>query len=151
MTADPTSVQPPTEKMPATRQRSMRETILMCVFLGLLAPAVSILGAEPFEVRGRNSIWEIVGGGVAVALYLAICQFAVAPKGSRGLGTKRVTLIAMGAPLILAVVAVAFLESPRTALVQGLPVMIAAGCGLLAGAVLAGRVKRPAEGAPNQG
>jgi len=112
--------------------------------LGLLAPAMFIIGAEPFEVRGRTSIKEIVAGSLAVALYLAFCQFCVAPKGSRGLGAKWPTLVAMTAPLIVMFVFMALREKPHTVLEQGLPMLISGCCGIFAGAVLAGRVTPPA-------
>ncbi len=150
MKSSSAGVQSQTEKTTGGGRRPMRETILLSFFLGLLAPAAFILGAEPFAVRGRNSIKEIVGGCVAVALYLAICQFWVAPKGSRGLGTKWATLVAMSAPLVIVVIVIALGENPHAALVQGLPMLISACCGALAGALLAGRIKRPAHATPTQ-
>jgi hypothetical protein len=116
--------------------------VLLSIFLGLLSPFVFILGASPFEVVGQNSIKEIVAGSLAVVLYLAICQFLVAPRGSRRLGAKWPTLAAMTAPLLVAVVLVASVEKPQVVLVQGLPML--SGCfGIFAGALLAGRVTLP--------
>ena len=124
---------------------------MLPLFLGLLAPAAFILGAEPFAVRGRTSIKEIVGGCVAVALYLAICQFLVARKRNRGLGAIWPTLVAMIAPLMVMVVVIALVEKSHTVLVQGLPMLISGCFGSLAGAVLAGRIKRQADANPTQG
>lgn len=117
--------------------------VLLSIFLGLFSPFVFIMGASPFEVVGQNSIKEIVAGSLAVALYLAICQFFVAPRGSRRLGAKWPTLVAMTAPLSVAVVLIALVEKHHVLLVQGLPVI--SGClGIVAGAVAAGRVTLPA-------
>jgi len=55
----------------------MRRSLLFLLFvgLGLLAPFVFILGAEPFAVPGQNPMMERIGGSLAVALYCAVCQF----------------------------------------------------------------------------
>src|ERR1039458_4685254 len=52
--------------------------IVISVVLGLLSPFVFIMGAAPFEVHGSNSVKEVLAGCIAVALYLAVCQFLVA-------------------------------------------------------------------------
>jgi hypothetical protein len=57
--------------------------IVLSVVLGLLSPLVFIIGAEPFEVRGMNSVQEVLAGCIAVALYLAVCQF-MATRNSGG-------------------------------------------------------------------
>ena len=42
--------------------------ILLSVVLGFFSLFVFIMGAEPFEVRGKTSIQEVLGGCIAVAL-----------------------------------------------------------------------------------
>ena len=74
--------------------------LLLSIVLGLFAPVVAFMGAEVVEVPGQNPIRERVVGGLAVALYLAICQFLVTPRGSRKLGANWPTMVALGAPLL---------------------------------------------------
>jgi hypothetical protein len=102
------------------------------------------MGASPFEVVGQNSIKEVVAGSLAVALYLAFCQFLVVARGSRRLGAKWPTLVAMAAPLLAAVVLIALVEKPDVLLVQGLPILISGCLGILVGAEAAGRLTLPA-------
>jgi hypothetical protein len=112
---------------------------LLSFVFALFVPLVWFLGAEAFEGRGRNS--EILAASLAGALYLAICQFLVARKGSRKLGAKWPTLMGMTTTLLVFVVLIMLMKSderPGTVLV-GL-----SGCfGILAGAALAGRVALP--------
>jgi hypothetical protein len=107
--------------------------ILFAAVLGLLAPFVFIIAAEPFEVIGKTSVKEVVAGSLAVALYLAICQFCVARKGSRGLGA----LTAMTVPLFIEL---AFIDR-NAVLTQGVPLLTSGFLGSLVGAVLAARAK----------
>ncbi len=65
----------------------------LSLLIGLLAPIVFFIGAEPFVVHERASIMGMVAGSLAVALYLAFYQFWVAPKGSRGFAAKWPTLV----------------------------------------------------------
>ena len=44
--------------------------VVLSAILGLLSPFVFIIGAEPVEVRGENSVKEIPAGCVALTLYL---------------------------------------------------------------------------------
>jgi hypothetical protein len=112
----------------------------LSALLGLFSPIVFILGAEPFEVRGRTSLKEILAGCVALALYLALCQFLVARSaGSKG-RTRAIwssTFAAMLAPLAVAFLAMVVLEKPGVVLAQGLPMLFAGGTGCLAGALAA--------------
>jgi hypothetical protein len=64
--------------------------------LGLITPFVFILGAAPFEVRGRTSLAEVAAGCVAVILYLAFCQYRVALKAGQGPAVHWNTVIASG-------------------------------------------------------
>jgi hypothetical protein len=114
--------------------------------LGMLSPFVFILGAEPFEVHGRNSILEILAGSVALALYLAACQFLVTRKVNGGLGARLPAAIAMAVPLFGSLVLMMAVEKRATVISQGLP-MLAAGClGILTGAALASRRTRKTNG-----
>ena len=102
--------------------------IVLSVVLGLLSPLVYILGAEPFEVRGENSVQEVLAGGVAVALYLAVCQFLATRNSSGGLRADWPILAAMVAPLL----AVCLIMGSSDV---GVPILLAGSIGCLAGAV----------------
>jgi hypothetical protein len=102
--------------------------IVLSVVLGLLSPLVYILGAEPFEVRGENSVQEVLAGGVAVALYLAVCQFLATRNSSGGLRADWPILAAMVAPLL----AVCLIMGSSDV---GVPMLLAGSIGCLAGAV----------------
>jgi hypothetical protein len=112
----------------------------LSAILGLFSPLVFMLGAEPFEARGGNSLKEVLAGCVALALYLALCQFLVARSvGSNG-RTRAVwssSFAAMIAPLAVAFLAIVVLEEPGVVLAQGLPMLFAGGTGCLAGALAA--------------
>ena len=102
--------------------------IVLSVVLGLLSPLVFIMGAEPFEVRGENSVQEVLAGGVAVALYLAVCQFLATRNSSGGLRADWPILAAMVAPLL----AVCLIMGSSDV---GVPILLAGSIGCLAGAV----------------
>jgi hypothetical protein len=106
--------------------------IVLSVVLGLLSPLVFILGAEPFEVRGKNSIQEVLAGCIAVALYLAVCQFLAVRNSSSGFRDDWPVLAAMVAPA-LAVVLIIFERD--AVLTQGVPMLLAGCIGCLAGSV----------------
>jgi hypothetical protein len=112
----------------------------LSAILGLFSPLVFMLGAEPFEARGGNSLKEVLAGCVALALYLALCQFLVARSvGSNG-RTRAVwssSFAAMLAPLAVAFLAIVVLEKPGVILAQGAPMLFAGGTGCLAGALAA--------------
>ena len=109
--------------------------IVLSVVLGLLSPFVFIMGAEPFEVRGKTSIQEILGGCIAVALYLAVCQFMATRNSSSGLRDDWPILAAMMAPLLAMVLLIAAVEKGDVVLAQGVPMLLAGSIGCLAGAV----------------
>jgi hypothetical protein len=100
--------------------------IVLSVVLGLLSPFVFIMGAEPFEVRGKTSIQEILAGCIAVALYLAVCQFMATRNSSSGLRDDWPILAAMIAPVLVWCL---IMED------SGLPMLLAGSIGGLAGAV----------------
>lgn len=114
--------------------------IVLSAILGLFSPLVFMLGAEPFEVRGTTSSKEVLAGCVAMALYLALCQFLVARNArfeDRTLAVWSSTFAAMIAPVPVAFLAIVVLEKPGVVLVQGFPMLIAGCTGCLAGALAA--------------
>jgi hypothetical protein len=70
--------------------------VFVSLFLGMTALVVSFGAASAFE----NSKGELIAPCVAAALYLAFCQFWVAPRGSSGFWAKVPTLVASVAPLL---------------------------------------------------
>lgn len=78
--------------------RRLLERFALSFALGLLAPFVFIIGAEPFAVGGRTSVGEVAAGCLAGTLYLAGCQFWVARKENRGLVANWPTVIGIGHP-----------------------------------------------------
>jgi len=86
------------------------------------------MGAEPFEVRGENSVQEVLAGGVAVALYLAVCQFMATRNSSSGFRADWPILAAMAAPLL----AVCLIMGSSDV---GVPMLLAGSIGCLAGSV----------------
>ena len=112
----------------------------LSAILGLFSPLVFMLGAEPFEGRGRDSLKEVLAGCVAMALYLALCQFLVA-RSERFAGDTRAvwssSFVAMIAPLAIAFLAIVVLERPGVVLAQGVPMLFAGCTGCFAGALAA--------------
>jgi hypothetical protein len=113
--------------------------IVLSIILGCLSPFVFILGAEPFEVRGKSSFQEILAGCIAIGLYLAVCQFFVARKGEFGLRTKWIILAAMDAPLLAASIVILVLENGSVFFAQAVPMLLAGCAGSFAGAIAAAR------------
>jgi len=107
--------------------------VVVSLFLGMTALLVSFGAASAFE----NSKGELIAPCVAAALYLAFCQFWVAPRGSSGFWAKVPTLVASVAPLLGHQLALrAF----------GIP-WLASGClGSVIGAMIAQRVTAPTQG-----
>jgi len=117
--------------------------ILLSVVAGFCSLFVFILGAEPFEAPG-NSVQEDLAGSIAVALYLAVCQFLVARNSGRGLRANWPTLAAMVAPLLA--ICLIMVDSSRF-------LILLAGCiGSLAGALAAhlGTAPASAHAVPNR-
>ena len=109
----------------------------LSAILGLFSPLVFMLGAAPFEGGGGNSLKEVVAGSVAIALYLALCQFLVARSAHSAGRTRAVwssSFVAMIAP-----VAILFLYNVVSGQGPGVVVpMLLAGCtGCLTGALAA--------------
>jgi hypothetical protein len=106
--------------------------IVLSVVLGLLSPLVFIMGAEPFEGRGGNLVQGVLAGSIAVALYLAVCQFMATRNSSSGLRDDWPVLAAMVAPLLAVVL---FIFERDAVLTQGVPMLLAGCIGCLAGSV----------------
>ena len=109
--------------------------IVLSVVLGVLSPLVFIIGAEPFEVPGKNSVQEVLAGCIAVVLYLAICQFLAARNSGSGLRANWPILAAMVAPLLA--ICLIMVDSSR------FPILLAGCIGSLAGALAAHRGRAP--------
>jgi hypothetical protein len=109
--------------------------IVLSVVLGLLSPLVFIMGAEPFEVPGKNSVQEVLAGSIAVALYLAVCQFMATRNSSSGLRDDGPILAAMIAPLLAIFLLIAAVEKGDVLWAQGVPMLLAGCVGGLAGSV----------------
>ena len=118
----------------------------LSVVLGLLSPLVFILGAEPFEVPGKNSVQEVLAGCIAVALYHAVCQFMATRNSSSGFRDDWPILAAMMAPLLAMFLFMAAVEKGGVVLAQGVPMLLAGSIGGLAGSVAAHRGTAPAGG-----
>ena len=108
---------------------------MLSVVLGLLAPFVFIMGAEPFEARGKTSVQEVLAGCIAGALYLAVCQFMATRNSSSGIRADWPILAAMMAPLLGMVLFIAAVENGDVVLAQGVPMLLAGCIGCLAGSV----------------
>src|ERR1035438_8651460 len=107
--------------------------VVVSLFLGMTALMVSFGAASAFETPGTTSFREISAACVAAALYLAFCQFWVAPRGRSGFWAKLPTLVASVAPLLVGIV-------PWTPRAEGIP-WLASGClGSVIGAMIAQRV-----------
>ena len=112
--------------------------IVLCVVLGVLSPLVFILGAEPFEVPGKNSVQEVLAGSIAVALYLAVGQFMAVRNSSSGFRADWPILAAMAAPLLAVCLIMGSFD-------VGDPMLLAGLIGCLAGSV-AGHMGTPPTG-----
>ena len=116
--------------------------VVVSLFLGMTALLVVFGAGSAFETPGTTSFREISAACVAAALYLAFCQFWVAPRGRSGFWAKMPTLVASVVPLLVGIV-------PGTPRVEGIP-CLASGClGSVIGAMVAQRVTAtPQGGAP---
>ena len=109
--------------------------VLVSLFLGFTALLVSFVAGSAFE----HPKGELIAPCVAAALYLAFCQFWVAPRGSSGFWAKLPTLVASVAPLLVGIV-------PWTPRAVGIP-WLASGClGSVVGAMIAQRVTATPQG-----
>jgi hypothetical protein len=108
-------------------------------FLGFTTLLVSFCAAAAFETRGGTSNGELVAPCVAATLYLAFCQFWVAPRGKGRFWAKLLTVVASVAPLLL------YVNWHRRA--WGIPWVLVSGClGSVIGAMIAQRVTATPQG-----
>ncbi|HEX7617118.1 MAG TPA: hypothetical protein VF480_00210 [Verrucomicrobiae bacterium] len=111
--------------------------VFVSLFLGMTALLVSFGAASAFETPGTTSFREIIAACVAAALYLAFCQFWVAPRSRSGFWAKLPTLVASVAPLLVhQLVLRAF----------GIPWLVAGCLGSVIGAMIAQRVTATSQG-----
>ena len=73
----------------------------VAAFLGFGTPLVAFVSAAAFETPGTTSIREVTAMCIAIALYLAFCQFWVAPRGRGRFWAKLLTVIALIAPALV--------------------------------------------------
>jgi hypothetical protein len=112
--------------------------VVVSLFLGVTALMVSFGAASAFETPGTTSFREISAACVAAVLYLAFCQFWVAPRGRSGFWAKVPTVVASVGPLLVGV--------PLTPRAEGIP-WLASGClGSVIGAMVAQRVTATPQG-----
>jgi hypothetical protein len=118
--------------------------VVVSLLLGMTALPVTFAAGAALETPGMPSFREVSAVCVAAVLYLAFCQFWVAPRGSSGFWAKSPTLVASITPLLLMV---AFAK--EVSLVIGL-LWLASGClGSAIGALIAQRVTAtPQAGTP---
>ena len=114
--------------------------VLLSTVLGLFVGVVFLGVGELLSVPGQNTIRGILGASLAGTVYLAVSQFFVAPRGSRSLGSKWSTMVAMGAPLLAIFLQVNVAEHGRAWLYDALPLFVPGCLGIVAGAAAAGRV-----------
>lgn len=113
--------------------------ILLSIVLGLFATVVAFMAAAMVEVPGQNPIQERVAGSLAVAIYLAICQFLVTPRESRKPGANWPSMVALGAPLLVLSFIAEAKDLWERAFMYG-PIVISGWLGIAAGAIVAARV-----------
>jgi hypothetical protein len=118
---------------------SAMKRILMSFGLGLLSPFLAILGAEPFDVPGKNRLMERVGGGLAVALYCAACQFWLARRNAKAAISSwpsvAAMILAIGTICLLVILA----EGGQSWRYFAVPVLVAGSIGAVSGMVLGRR------------
>ena len=124
-------------KTPKLWSRTLR-MVGISLFLGMTALLVSFVAASAFETPGTTSFREISAACVAAALYLAFCQFWVAPRGRSGFWAKVPTLVASVAPLLVGV--------PLTPRAEGIPWLVSGCLGSVIGAMIAQRVTATSQG-----
>jgi hypothetical protein len=113
--------------------------VAVALVLGFTALLVCFVAAAAFETGGGTSNGELIAPCVAAALYLAFCQFWVAPRGRGRFWAKWLTAVASVAPLLLSV------NWHRRA--WGIPwVLVSGGLGSVIGAMIAQRVTATPQG-----
>jgi hypothetical protein len=83
--------------------------VVVSAFLGFAAPLISFVAASAFETPGTTSTLEASAACIIPALYLAFCQFWVAPRGRGRFWAKLLTVVVLTAPSLLS----RFAPAPR--------------------------------------
>lgn len=113
--------------------------VLLSIALGLSAPFVFLLGAEPFEVRGRTSLKEILAGSVVLLLYSAVCGFWIARK----LAAPALVRWPIPAATVLSMLVISLVimrvEGLSVWLFQGLPILLSGSLGVAMAMLLLNR------------
>jgi hypothetical protein len=108
-------------------------------FLGFTTLLVSFVAAAILETPAGTSNGELIAPCVAAALYLAFCQFWVAPRGRGRFWAKLLTVVASVAPLLL------YVNEHRRA--WGIPWVMVSGClGSAIGSMIAQKVTAAPQG-----
>src|SRR5512136_905788 len=101
--------------------------VAIAALLGFAAPLVSFAAASASETPGTTSTLEASAACVIPALYLAFCQFWVAPRGKGRFWAKLLTVVVLTAPSLVS----------RTAPAQRIPWLASVCLGSVVGALLA--------------
>lgn len=110
-------------------------SVVLGFVFGLPAVFVFVVAGEAFGAPGASSAKELFAGCLGVALYLAYCEFWVAPRASQGVGASAPTVLATVAPLALTL----FLFERRAIADTGIPMVAAGLAGCIIGALAAER------------
>jgi hypothetical protein len=125
-------------KVPPLKSVREQERILFSLGLGISAVFVFFVATEAFEVKGTNSLQEIVAGSLIGGTYLAFCQFWMSPCDRRSFREKLPAMAALNAP-VLALAALAILGNNLSP-VPGLPWLLSGCLGTLGGDLAAMRL-----------
>jgi hypothetical protein len=101
--------------------------VAVAAVLGFATPLISFVAASAFETPGTTSTLEATAACVIPALYLAFCQFWVAPRGRGRFWAKLLIVVVLAAPSL----------ASRTAPAQRLPWLASACLGSVVGAIIA--------------
>ena len=101
--------------------------VAVAAFLGFPALLVAFVAASAFETPGTTSTLEVSAMCIGTALYLAFCQFWVAPRGRGRFWANLLTVVILMAPSLLS----------RTAPAQRIPWLASVCLGSVVGALIA--------------
>jgi hypothetical protein len=101
--------------------------VAVAALLGLATPLISFAAASVAETPGTTSILEATAACVGPALYLAFCQFWVAPRGRGRFWAKLLIVVVLTAPSLVS----------RTAPAQRFPWLVSVCLGSVVGALIA--------------
>lgn len=124
---------------------------LLLIGLGGLSTLIFILGAEPFEVPGRDPIGEWLGGSVAVTVFFAVCQFFLARRDAAAGASSWPTVTGMLTGLAATGVLVMAREGRDQWLVFVVPAILAAFVGAAVGVTVGRRAGASRPNTPVRG